>query len=126
MNATARLSVKTMMRLHTAKTDNMNVNVTFLSNLENNIGTKSPQTAMVKVNELTYSPETAIEVEKYSEICEMIPTMLSGVLMAKVDIISMYRSIFGFLLIIFAPNIIHQPVLKIIFSQLNKSSKTIY
>jgi hypothetical protein len=79
----------------TAKTDRIETNVLFLSNLENRIGMNRPVIAIVKVNELTYNPETAIDVLKYSEICEMIPMMLKGVLIPSVDSIRIYKSIFG-------------------------------
>ncbi len=84
------------------KFDNANIvkirmNVFFRLNLENRIGTNNPHIAIVNVNELTYSPEIAIDVEKYSDICAMMPTMLNGVLIASVDSIKIYRSIFGLL-----------------------------
>lgn len=43
----------------------------------------------------------AIDVLKYSAICEMIPTMLNGVFIPSVEIISIYRSIFGLVFIFF-------------------------
>ena len=66
-----------------ANTDRINRNTLFLSYFEKRTGTKSPQTAIVKVNELTYNPETAIDVLKYCDICEMIPIMLKGVFIAR-------------------------------------------
>ena len=39
-------------------------NVVFLSNLEKRIGMNNPQMAIVKVNELTYNPENAMDVLK--------------------------------------------------------------
>ena len=63
-----------------ANTPKIETNVVFRSYLENKIGMNSPQTAIVNVNELTYSPETAIVVLKWVDICEIIPTILNGVL----------------------------------------------
>ena len=77
-------------------------NVVFLLNFENKTGIKSPVSAMVNVNELTYKPDIAIEVPKYCEISEIIPIILKGVFIPKVDNIKMYRSIFG-LFFIFIP-----------------------
>ena len=78
-----------------ANTVKMLMKVLFLSNLENKTGMNNPQIAIVKVNELTYNPEIAIDVLKYSAICDMIPTMLRGVFIPSVEIIRMYRSILG-------------------------------
>jgi len=88
------LLVKIITMFAIAKTDRIETNVLFRSNFENRIGMNSPVIAIVNVNELTYNPETAIDVLKYSEICEMIPIMLNGVLMPNVDSIKMYRRIF--------------------------------
>ena len=82
-----------------ANTVKMLIKVLFLSNLENKTGMNNPQIAIVKVNELTYSPEIAIVVLKYSAICEMIPTMLNGVFIPSVEIIRIYRSILGLVFI---------------------------
>ena len=71
------------------------MNVVFLSNFENKAGTNRPQMAIVNVNELTYNPETAIEVLKYVEICEIMPTILRGVLIPSVANINMYNNILG-------------------------------
>ncbi|MBP5785329.1 MAG: hypothetical protein J6W16_07085, partial [Methanobrevibacter sp.] len=57
----------------------------FRSNFENKSGINRPDMAIVNVNELTYNPEIAMDVLKYSEICEIIPIMLKGVLMPNVD-----------------------------------------
>ena len=84
-----------MIVLAIAKTANMDKNVFFRLNLENRLGMNSPHTAIVNVKELTYSPDTATVVLKYSLICLIIPTMLNGVLMPIVDSINMYKSIFG-------------------------------
>ena len=81
----------------------MLMKVLFLSNLENKTGMNNPQIAIVKVNELTYSPEIAIVVLKYSAICEMIPTMLNGVFIPSVEIIKMYKSILGLVFIFYFP-----------------------
>ena len=82
-----------MTRLETAKMPNIDRNVVFLSNLENNAGMNNPQIAIVNVNELTYNPEMAIEVLKNVEICEIMPTILSGVLIPSVDNTNMYNKI---------------------------------
>ena len=58
------LSVEIMIKLDTAKMPNIKANVFFLSYFENNMGMKSPLTAIVKVNELTYKPEIEIDVLK--------------------------------------------------------------
>ena len=79
------LFVKIITMFEIAKTDRIETNVVFLSNLENNSGMNRPVTAIVNVNELTYNPEIAIVVWKYSDICEIIPIMLKGVLMPNVD-----------------------------------------
>ena len=75
------------------------MNVLFLSYFENRIGMKSPLMAIVNVNELTKSPDIAIDVLKYSDICPMIPTMLNGVFIPIVEIIRIYKSNFGLLFI---------------------------
>lgn len=82
-----------------ANTVKMLMKVLFLSYFENKTGMNNPQIAIVKVNELTYSPEIAIVVLKYSAICEMIPTMLNGVFIPSVEIIRIYRSILGLVFI---------------------------
>lgn len=103
MNATANDFVKIIIRFDTANIDKMKMKVFFLLNLENNIGTNRPHIAIANVNELTYNPEMAMDVEKYSDICDIMPTMLNGVLISRVDRVKIYRSIFGllFMLIIF-------------------------
>ena len=77
--------VNIITKFETAKTLKMKTNVFFRSNLEKRTGTNKPQTAIAKVNELTYNPVRAIGVLKYSDICDMIPTMLNGVLIASVE-----------------------------------------
>ena len=86
-----------------AKTVKMLMNVLFLSYFENKTGTNNPQIAIVKVNELTYNPEIAIDVLKYSAICEMISTMLNGVFIPSVEIIRMYKSILELVFIFYFP-----------------------
>ena len=71
------------------------MNVLLISNLENRIGINKPVTAIVNVKDDTYNPEMAIEVLKYSDICNIMPMMLNGVLMPIVDSINMYNNIFG-------------------------------
>jgi hypothetical protein len=82
-------------RLDTAKIPSIVMNVLLISNLENRIGINKPVTAIVNVKDDTYNPEMAIEVLKYSDICNIIPMMLNGVLMPIVDSINMYNNIFG-------------------------------
>ena len=79
------LFVKIITMFDRAKTAKMETNVFFLSIFENRSGMNNPEIAIVKVNELTYKPEIAIEVLKYSDICEIIPIILKGVLIPKVD-----------------------------------------
>ena len=82
-------------RLDTAKIPSIVMNVLLISNFENRIGINKPVTAIVNVKDDTYNPEMAMEVLKYSEICNIIPMMLNGVLMPIVDSIKMYNNIFG-------------------------------
>ena len=82
-------------RLDTAKIPSIVMNVLLISNFENRIGINKPVTAIVNVKDDTYNPEMAIEVLKYSDICNIIPIMLNGVLMPIVDSIKMYNNIFG-------------------------------
>ena len=89
------LSVKMITRLDTAKIPSIVMNVLLISNFENRIGINKPVTAIVNVKDDTYNPEMAIEVLKYSDICNIIPIMLNGVLMPIVDSIKMYNNIFG-------------------------------
>lgn len=89
------LSVKMITRLDTAKIPSIVMNVLLISNLENRIGINKPVTAIVNVKDDTYNPEMAIQVLKYSDICNIIPMMLNGVLMPIVDSINMYNNIFG-------------------------------
>lgn len=103
IEAIKTLSVKIMIKLDTAKMPNINANVFFLSYFENNMGMKSPLTAIVNVNELIYKPEMEIDVLKYSEICEIIPMMLRGVFIPKVDSIKIYKSSFGLYFILSVP-----------------------
>ena len=86
-----------------ANTVKMLMNVLFLSNPENKTGMNNPHIAIVNVNELTYSPEIAIDVLKYLAICEMIPTILNGVFIPSVEIIRMYKSILGLVFIVYFP-----------------------
>ena len=71
------------------------MNVLLISNFENRIGINKPVTAIVNVKDDTYNPEMAMEVLKYSEIYNIMPMMLNGVLMPIVDSINMYNNIFG-------------------------------
>jgi hypothetical protein len=87
--------VKIITKLETAKIPRIAMNVLLISNLENRTGMNSPVTAIVNVNDDTYNPEMAMEVLKYSDICDMIPIMLKGVFMPIVESISMYSNIFG-------------------------------
>ena len=89
------LSVKMITRLDTAKIPSIVMNVLLISNFENRIGINKPVTAIVNVKDDTYNPEMAMEVLKYSEICNIMPMMLNGVLMPIVDSIKMYNNIFG-------------------------------
>ena len=82
-------------RLDTAKIPSIVMNVLLISNFENRIGINKPVTAIVNVKDDTYNPEMAMEVLKYSEICNIMPMMLNGVLMPIVDSIKMYNNIFG-------------------------------
>ena len=45
----------------------------------------------------------AIDVLKYSAICDMIPTMLNGVFIPSVEIIRIYKSILGLVFIFYFP-----------------------
>ena len=85
MNATTNVFVNIIMKFDNEKILKMKTNVFFLSNLEKTTGINNPKIAIVNVNELTYNPVIAIVVLKYSEICDMIPTMLNGVLIASVE-----------------------------------------
>ena len=75
------------MKLAIANMVKMLTKVLFLSYFENKTGMNNPQIAIVNVNELTYSPDMAIDVLKDSLICEMIPTMLNGVFIPSAEII---------------------------------------
>lgn len=68
-------------RLDTAKIPSIVMNVLLISNFENRIGINKPVTAIVNVKDDTYNPEMAIEVLKYSDICNIMPMMLNGVLL---------------------------------------------
>lgn len=103
IEAIKTLSVKIMIKLDIAKMPNIKANVFFLSYFENKMGMNSPLSAIVNVNELTYKPEMEIDVLKYSDICEMIPMMLKGVLIPKVDSIKIYKSSFGLYFILSVP-----------------------
>ena len=71
------------------------INVFLISNFENRTGINKPVIAIVNVKDDTYNPEIAIEVLKYSDICDIIPIMLNGVFMPIVDNIKMYNNTFG-------------------------------
>lgn len=103
IEAIKTLSVKIMIKLDIAKTPNIKANVFFLSYFENKMGMNNPLTAIVNVNELTYNPEIEIDVLKYSDICEMIPIILKGVFIPKVDNIKIYKSNFGLYFIFSIP-----------------------
>ena len=103
IEAIKTLFVKIMIKLDIAKTPNIKANVFFLSYFENKMGMNSPLTAIVNVNELIYKPEMEIDVLKYSEICEIIPMMLRGVFIPKVDSIKIYKSSFGLYFIFSIP-----------------------
>ena len=83
------LLVNTITMFDRAKIPSIVRNVVFRSYFEKRIGINRPETAIVKVNELTYNPDIAIDVLKYSEIWEIIPMMLNGVFMPIVDSIKM-------------------------------------
>ena len=93
------LFVNKITRFEREKSDKIRMKVFFLSYFEKNTGTNNPQIAIVKVYELTYKPDTAIEVVKYWEICEIIPMMLKGVFSPIAENIKMYKSSFGFFII---------------------------
>ena len=95
-----------MTRFATAKTLKIETNVVFLLSFEKKTGMNRPVTAIVNVNELTYRPDIAMEVPKYSEISEIIPMILKGVFIPKVDNIKMYRSIFGLFFMVLIPYLI--------------------
>lgn len=73
------LFVNIIMTLDIANIPKMKMNVFLRSYFENITGTNNPQMAIVKVNELTYSPDIEIVVLKYCEICDIIPIILNGV-----------------------------------------------
>ena len=58
------LFVKTITIFDTAKTPSIVMKVFLRSYFEKNNGMKSPVTAIVNVNELTYNPDIAIDVLK--------------------------------------------------------------
>ena len=97
------LSVNIIVKLDIAKIPNIKANVFFLSYFENKMGMNNPLTAIVNVNELTYNPEIEIDVLKYPDICEMIPIILKGVFIPKVDNIKIYKSNFGLYFIFSIP-----------------------
>ena len=66
--ATRMLFVKIITIFEIAKTDRIETNVFFRSNFEKSNGINRPVIAIVNVNELTYNPEIAIVVLKYSDI----------------------------------------------------------
>ena len=83
------LFVKIIAMFDIANTVKMLTKVLFRLYFENKTGMNNPHMAMVNVNELTQSPEMAIDVLKYTAICEMIPTMLNGVFIPRAEIIRM-------------------------------------
>lgn len=87
-----------------AKIPSIAMNVFLISYFEKKIGMNNPVTAIVNVNEDTYNPEIAIEVLKYSEICDIIPIMLNGVLMPIVDNIKIYSNTFGLYFMVLIPH----------------------
>ena len=88
------LCVKTIIMFDRAKILKIVMNVFLISYFENRIGINNPVMAIVNVKEDTYNPEIAIDILKYSDICDIIPIMLNGVLIAIVDNIKMYRNTF--------------------------------
>lgn len=78
-----------MIMFDRANTASIEMKVFFLSYFEKRIGMNNPVMAIVNVNELTYNPEIAMDVLKYSEICDIIPIMLNGVFIPIVDNIKM-------------------------------------
>ena len=89
------LSVKMTIKFDMAKIPRIAMNVFLISNFEKKIGINNPVIAIVNVKDETYNPEIAMEILKYSDICDIIPMILNGVLMAIVDNIKMYSNIFG-------------------------------
>ena len=83
------------MMFETAKIPSIVMNVFLISYFEKKIGINNPVMAIVNVKDDTYNPEIAMEVLKYSDICDIIPIMLNGVLIAIVDNIKMQSNIFG-------------------------------
>ena len=83
------------MKFDTAKMPRIVMNVFLISNFEKITGINNPAIAIVNVKDDTYNPETAMDVLKYSEICDIIPMMLNGVLIPFVDNIKMYNNTFG-------------------------------
>ena len=83
------------MMFETAKIPSIVMNVFLISYFEKKIGINNPVMAIVNVKDDTYNPEIAMEVLKYSDICDIIPMMLNGVLIAIVDSIKMYSNTFG-------------------------------
>ena len=97
------LCVKTIIMFDRAKILKIVMNVFLISYFENRIGINNPVMAIVNVKEDTYNPEIAIDILKYSDICDIIPIMLNGVLIAIVDNIKMYSNTFGLYFIFFIP-----------------------
>ena len=83
------LFVNTIMKFEIAKIPSIVMNVFLISYFEKKIGINKPVMAIVNVKDDTYNPEIAMEVLKYSDICDIIPIMLNGVLIAIVDNIKM-------------------------------------
>ena len=89
------LCVKIITKLDTAKIPSIVMNVLLISNFEKNIGINNPVIAIVNVKEDTNNPEIAMDVLKYSDICDIMPIILNGVFIPIVDSINMYNNIFG-------------------------------
>ena len=89
------LFVKTITIFDKAKIPSIEMNVFLISYFEKKIGMNKPVIAIVNVKDDTYNPEMAIEVLKYSEICDIIPMILNGVFIPIVDSIKMYNNILG-------------------------------
>ena len=83
------------MKFDRAKMPSIEMNVFLISNFEKITGMNRPVMAIVNVKDDTYNPEMAIEVWKYSDICNIMPMILNGVFIPIVDSINMYNNSFG-------------------------------
>ena len=83
------LFVNIIMKFEIAKIPSIVTNIFLISYFEKKIGINKPVMAIVNVKDDTYNPEIAMEVLKYSDICDIMPMMLNGVLIAIVDNIKM-------------------------------------